>query len=123
MSWTLQLPWLPPGLNGPQGLMRMHWSQKRKAGEAAYLLVRAALPSTPPPKPPLRLTYVLRYARQPRDLDNLAASLKLPLDALVKARALPDDNPGVVAELVLRQEKVPTVKEQGITITLEPLTP
>jgi len=103
--------------------MRMHWTQRRRTKEQITLAVLASLPSRRRVAGPVRLRYTLRYARARRDLDNLGASLKYPLDALVSAGVLEDDSPEHVAELVLRQEKVARVADQGFTIELEPLTP
>jgi len=117
------LPLKPPGLNGPKGLMRMHYRERVRLTEVFDLAVLAALPSRNLIPGPVRVTYTVHYARQPRDPDNLAASLKFPLDAVVKAGVLEDDGPHVVAELVTRQIKVPRVKDEGCTLEIEQLSP
>jgi Holliday junction resolvase RusA-like endonuclease len=121
VTWQIFVPYTPPGLNGSNGLIRAHWTKRRKMAADCLLRTLAALPSKQRIAGPLRLRYTRRYARQPLDLDNLAASIKLPLDALVKAGVLEDDNPRVISELVTRQEKVATVAEEGYSIQLEPL--
>ncbi|MCP4661023.1 MAG: hypothetical protein GY856_36945 [bacterium] len=55
------------------------------------------------------------------DLDNLAGSAKVVLDALQELRVIEDDKPAIVAEFVSRQRKVATVAEEGFTIELTPL--
>lgn len=74
-----------------------------------------------PVEPPLRVTYELRYARTPRDLDNVAASVKPVLDALKHLGVIEDDKPAIVAELVTKQTKVAHVKDEGFTIELTTL--
>lgn len=121
MTWAIEIPELPAGLNGAKGLLRMHWSARERLQRRWDHWVSWAVScASAPPQPPLRLVYVRRYARQPMDLDNAASSLKQPLDALVRSGALPDDGPEVVIELVTRQEKVGKVADQGIRIELHP---
>jgi Holliday junction resolvase RusA-like endonuclease len=122
MTWSIELDRLPAGLNGRGGLLRMHWTKREELQRIWNALVSWAVSSAPPaPRPPVRLVYVRKYARQPMDLDNAASSLKQPLDALVRCGALPDDGPQVVVELVTRQEKVGKVADQGIRIELHPI--
>lgn len=122
MTWELFVPRLPPGLNGKGGLIRKHWTKRAKEQAAwDFEILLLAREAGPAPKPPLRLTYTRQYARLPCDLDNAAASLKQPLDALVRSGAIHDDSPDIIAELIVRQVKVARVKDQGIVIKLEPI--
>ena len=73
------------------------------------------------PQLPLKLTYTRCYARQPMDLDNASASIKIPLDALVHSGLLEDDNPTIIGEFITRQKKVPRMIDQGIWIRLDHL--
>lgn len=47
---------------------------------------------------PMRVE-MTRYTPQTLDIDGLYGSLKIPLDALVKADLLPDDDPDCIAEV------------------------
>ena len=120
MSWRISVARLPKSLNGSGGMLRQHWAKRHKAQKEWDALIWPLVAcAAAPPKPPLRLIYTRRYARLPMDLDNAAASLKQPLDALVRSGAIEDDGPQIIAELVTRQVKVAKVAAQGITIELE----
>jgi len=56
------------------------------------------------------------------DLDNAAASLKYPMDAMRHIGLIPEDNPLVVSAIEVKQVKVAKVKDQGVLIRLEPDT-
>ena len=111
---------LEPGLNGDGGLMREHWAQaghrkKRLEGIVANLIRTGDLRAV---KVPCLLVYTRRYARQPMDWDNAAASAKHLKDALVAFDVIPDDDPRYVFKFDVRQVKVKTEGEQGTAIDL-----
>lgn len=54
-----------------------------------------------------------------RQIDNLYAAAKVPLDAMRRAGVLPDDNPEIVYDLRCRQTPVKRRKDQHTTIILE----
>ncbi len=117
----LWIPELPPGLNGGSGLMRMHWTKKKKLQGRwdLYILAKVKHHQGKCPQTPLKLTYTRCYAKLPMDLDNAAASIKIPLDGLVHSGLIPDDNPSIIGAFEVRQRKVPRMIEQGIWIRLE----
>ena len=90
---TIPLPWAAPPLSLND---RMHWRPKaekvRQAREAARWAIRAAQPRPTP----MAAAEVVLHWRVPnlirRDLDNLAATLKPVIDALVDEGVLPDDD-------------------------------
>jgi hypothetical protein len=104
---------LPPGLNGHEGLLRMHWTARRLLRERWHVLVRQALDSLPDITAqgevyPFDKTHpctilALRKDYRLMDWDNFGASLKPVLDGLVKCGMLADDGPAVVREMKLRQ--------------------
>ncbi len=127
----LWLPgWLPPGLNGPEGLLRRHW-RKRSQDKLA---IRGRIVTTglwwdhadipcnvvrghrlfPAPRP-CRIIWT-RYAVRLMDFTNAAASFKNLEDVLVDLGVLEDDSPKFVTELVVRQEKV---KKPGVGCSVE----
>lgn len=94
------------GLNGAGGLLRMHWTRRKRYTEAV-----AAIVSTPRGRPApfqrsggkVSVSIHRAYKAKPMDADNLHATAKPVLDALVKARIIPDDSPDVI-ELVVKQK-------------------
>lgn len=87
----------PPGLNGNDGLLRMHWSGRKRLAARLELMLMQALAAgqiqVERPKGKVRVTYVRSYRANPMDEDNLAASAKPVLDALVKLGVLVNDSP------------------------------
>lgn len=87
------------GLNGSGGLMRMHWTRRRRYNEAV-----ASIVSTPRGRPApfhrsggkVSVLLVRAYKARQMDTDNLHAAAKPVLDALVRARIIPDDSPDVI---------------------------
>ena len=94
-TWTLRLPYTTPPLSLNQ---RLHHMVKARitvdVKDATGLLVRAA---KVPACEHIRVTlhYVPRDNRR-RDADNLVATSKVCLDAIVRAGVVPDDNPQYV---------------------------
>jgi hypothetical protein len=81
----------PPGLNGSKGLMRMHWTARKRLATKIQLLIRSA--GVPPSfKERVRVTYGRSFRAEPMDEDNLVASFKLVGDALVRLGILEGDS-------------------------------
>jgi len=118
--------YLAPGLNGKDGLLRMHWSRRRALARDLSIWIRCISASlsgcSTPLTGPVLVRYTRRYAKQPMDWDNLGASFKLIGDALVRAGVLADDSPKVIGRLELAQVKVASIKKQGTTIEIEEQT-
>lgn len=94
-SWTLIIPLSPVSLNT---FLRLHWAERNSLqfdwDLAVSVLVREQK------IPPLEAVSVLLTAvyrvRRRRDPDNVMATLKILMDALVKSGVLPDDSMGHV---------------------------
>jgi hypothetical protein len=124
---TLTFAELPPGLNGHDGLLRMHWTARRNLMERWHLLVREALdaanwqpqllftPATP------CVCLALRIDARSMDWDNFGASLKPVLDGLVKCGVVSDDGPDVIRHLTLYQQKATSGKIHKLQLRLRPL--
>ena len=116
--------WLPPGLNGKLGLERMHWATKKRMREALEEKVADWYDREDTPidlvlsGQQVRATYT-RYSVRLMDVDNLAASCKLPFDALRDAYLTPDDNPYTIVSLTCHQEKVDHLVDQGFKLEFE----
>lgn len=115
----LTIPRIPIGPNGPKGLFRLHWAARRKDRDAWALEIQVAMRGVP--KPPLfaatgfKHVTIHQVRRRKFDHDNLTASCKHILDALVSAGLIVDDSPGWIA-LKVTQE---TGKEHRTEITIE----
>jgi hypothetical protein len=105
-------PDVPPGMNGQNGLLRMHWSErKRIKGKFTWLIHEKQFPKKPNK---FRLKIINHYSNVPMDWDNLASRLKIVGDALKFAQRIKDDSPEFITELKLDQRKVKTRKESHI---------
>ena len=100
----------PPSLNGPGGLMRMHWDAKRKMKELwTFLLLEAMSPEEIEMFKHRRFKRCrVVYTRHTThhvglDWDNMAASFKLLGDSLEDLNVLKDDSPKVIADFSPRQ--------------------
>lgn len=117
MSITLNIPELAPSLNGKGGLLRMHWTRRKKLLTKWQYLVMAAA-NGKRHVGPCHITIIRNYASSPLDQDNCYAAAKLPLDALRKCGIIKDDDNDTVLSLSCKQAKVATRKEQGTTIII-----
>jgi Holliday junction resolvase RusA-like endonuclease len=111
---TLTIPSLAPGMNT---LLRMHFRSYGKIRDTWQTQIRAAA-GTKRFDGPCSVSIVRYYASNAMDLDNLYSTCKIPLDALVRAKVLNDDNPDAVADLTCKQVKVATRKEERTEIEL-----
>jgi hypothetical protein len=128
---------LPPSLNGPGGLIRMHHRRKAKLRGEIGVLVLAFMPwavrqarssnrlrSLPALPGRWRVQFTRRSLRANLlDADNLAASFKLLGDALVDQCVLTDDSPRYLGQLVPDQERVDDRRETGTHLLFEPMEP
>lgn len=104
-----------PGMNGKGGLIRMHWTKKKKLKELYTWLVRQATKNVHPGKVSIEL---VRYSSgAPMDYDNLVSTGKLIFDSIVSAGVIPDDKDSVIVERKYRQEKC-KILEQRTVITI-----
>lgn len=113
MTQSFFIPKLPPMLNGEKGLLRMHWSRRKKLNERWVWLIREQKPQKHSGRVIVEFT---RVSTRRADLDNIAASFKPVGDALVKCGVVKDDNSGVIKELRVKWEKG---REQGVRIVIK----
>jgi hypothetical protein len=93
----LVLPDVPVGLNGTKGLLRMGWRARSRYNKYWHQLVRAAaIPTGKPPKGK-QMVFVSQLRPRLLDPDNLAASCKPILDALVAWKLIKDDSEKYIA--------------------------
>ena len=121
MKVSIFLPEIPPGLNGPKGLIRNNRWALGEVKNRLTLLTLASLPSRDPIPGPVQVTCTTFYAKLPRDWENAACAAKYPMDAIVRAGVLEDDNPTVIPCMIHKQTKVRSLKDQGYLIEIETL--
>lgn len=111
-QWRLDLPYPRPPLS--QNDRRGHWAGRHRLVEqirtdVGWLVRRAKIP------PLLRITVQLHYqprAAGRRDPDNLTATSKPCVDALVAAGVVADDTPAFVDQL-MPEIHPPAAKPEG----------
>ncbi len=97
MKTVLEFPLVMQGLNGKDGLIRMHWSKRKKLKEKLTWLVLGQSRARHLGR--VRISYHRNYKSRPFDLiDNMPASLKLLMDAIVAAGLIEDDSPDFIPE-------------------------
>ena len=107
--------YLPIGINR---LLRMHWAVRKKEQAKLIELIREQVEGTAFDTP-VHVTYTRKSIRY-MDWDNAAGSFKLLGDALVDLGVIPDDNPKVITQFDVRQEKVSRRVEQGFECQICP---
>lgn len=95
MKTTLTIPGRLEGLNGSKGLIRDNrWNRKKKKNSYQWLFLSQ---TTNRHTAEVKLT-LTRYGKREMDYDNLVATGKIPIDALVSAGIIADDNSKSIIE-------------------------
>ncbi len=115
MITKLVLDELPPGLNGPDGLIREHFAARKKRKDRYFFKIRSQTLNRH--TGPVKITYT-RYCNRFMDWDNASASVKLLMDCLKDAKIIVDDSPKVVVEFSTKQVLVER-KSQRAEIIIE----
>ena len=87
----LVIPEVPRSPNGPKGTIRMHWRARGKYNAYWRTLVRSQVFALYPCQKRMRVQ-ISQMRGKLMDKDNLFASCKPILDALVKLELIRDDN-------------------------------
>lgn len=97
------LPFALPGLNSKGGLIRSHWSSRKKLKEEIqWEIIGQGIVQF---EGQVRIEYT-RYSKRTLDWDNCMASMKLLLDSLVKCGVIEDDSLKIIPEAPkMAQEK------------------
>ena len=116
MITEIVFPGWVPGMNGKDGLIRMHHTKKTALRNAYFYEIRST--TTNQHKGPVRLELVRHSIGREMDYDGLVSTGKLLIDALVNAKVLPDDNPGIIAQREYTQTKAINQKSQMTVIRI-----
>ena len=109
------LPYVVPGLNGSDGLIREHWTKGRKRKKNILLDILAQKKRKSVAKQKCLIIFVT-YRTRLMDWDNCVASFKYIGDALKTANIIIDDAPKVIQYLFPIQKKVQSSKEERTEI-------
>lgn len=115
MILIFRRPDYPPSLNGNDGLLRLHWSKRKKVLEKFMWMIRGMRQDRL--RNPCTLVITNYYARVPMDWDNLAGRLKIVGDALVKLKLIKDDSPKFIESCQLSQIKVDKLDKEQLVFT------
>jgi len=104
-SVTVSIPFLLPGLNGKDGLIRQHYHNAAKVKAQLLAQVKAKKSGTFGDAR-VKVICTRFYCGAAMDFDNAAASFKHFMDAIVKAGIIADDGPDIIDEWTVRQIRV-----------------
>lgn len=110
-----KLPYVVPGLNGPDGLIREHWSKAERRKKTLYYDLLSQKSPNKLPKTKCFIIFVT-YRVTLMDWDNCVASFKHIGDAMKQANIIKDDAPNVVEYMFPVQKKVGSRKEERTEI-------
>lgn len=115
-SQTIFINKLPPGLNGSNGLMQLHWAKYQKLKDKWIEYVFEIQPKRHVGK--VDITYTRKSVRM-MDFDNLSASFKPVGDALEELGVIDDDSPATIRKFDVRWKKANMMRAQGVEIIIE----
>ena len=90
---TIGVSEVPVSPNGNNGLLRMHWTRRRKYFQKWQHLIRAEITYSPEkPEKKKQRVHILQFRKQLLDKDNLYSSCKPLLDAACNLNLLYGDS-------------------------------
>ena len=125
-SRSVTIEVMPDARLSKNRLRSTHWQTlsklSKKAREDAFILSLAEKPDDweTPARATVEITQY--HARTPLDYEGLACQAAAYLDGMVDAGILLDDSPAVVVRYEMAHQKVKTVAESRITITVKPVS-
>jgi hypothetical protein len=118
----IEVPLLAPSLNGPNGLIRMHFGEYKKHKDKwTWWIKKSALGKKAPE--PCTIHMERYYSKQPLDWDNFFSCFKVPGDSLRAAGIISDDNPKCVVGITGEQIKVGKIKDEKTVIIIKAVEP
>lgn len=118
LKTVLTIPELVHGLNGDKGLIRMHFRERKRLKDKwAWLFISQAKGQSHKGRVKVTIT---RFCLKPMDdFDNLAATMKIPLDAAKAAKIIVDDKIKVIGQPTFHQVRVKYENQQKYVIEIE----
>jgi hypothetical protein len=115
MTLTIEIDDTAPGLNGSQGLIRMHYHNRTKLKNKWILLIRSK--TLDKFKGKVTIDYYRSSVIAP-DADNLSASFKFIGDALVANGVIEDDSMDVVTRFTAHWLKAKNNSDKRTVIVI-----
>lgn len=112
MTTELIFPGRIAGMNGKGGLIRTHWTQKKKMKEQYLWMVRQQTKNQHPGT--VRLELIRHSAGVEMDYDNLVATGKNLVDSIVEAGVIKDDKQSIIIERDYRQVKCKILDQKTV---------
>ena len=122
---SLTIEVMPDNRLSKNGLRKSNWRVSQKlsaeAREVAFILGLAEMPPNweTPDKATVSITQF--HARRPMDYDGLACAVAPSIDGLVDCGILTDDDPQHIVSYTINHEKVRTMAENRVAITVTPV--
>ena len=122
---ALTIEVMPDSRLSKNGLRKSNWRVSQKlsaeAREVAFILGLAEMPSNweTPDKATVSITQF--HARRPMDYDGLACAVAPSIDGLVDCGILTDDDPQHIVSYTINHQKVRTMAENRVAITVTPV--
>jgi Holliday junction resolvase RusA-like endonuclease len=121
MITTLTINEKVPSNNGTNGLLRMHWRERKKIKVRYFWLFRAQTQNKHTGRVKIHIQHYYRL-KPIADYDNLVSTCKLLFDALKDAAVIVDDNQLVTGIPTFEQIRVKNLKDVKTVITVSDLT-
>jgi len=113
-SLVIEIPGLPPTYNA---INRLHFAKKNKIKDQWVNAVMLSTTGKKPEKPLSNCYLVLvRFSCSMPDYDGLVSGFKHPIDGLVRAGVLVDDNYAITGQWDCRWKKVSSRKDERIRL-------
>lgn len=120
MKTILTIPGRVHGLNGKEGLLNLHYRRRAELKEKwTWLFLSQARGNQHPGR--VKITITRYCVRELQDYDNLAATMKMPLDCVKKANIITDDKMKTIGQPTLLQVRVPDAAHEKYIIEIEDL--
>ena len=116
----------PDGRLSKNGLRRANWRQSQQliaqARVDGFVLGQIEMDSSWKTPEQASVHIIQYYARRPFDFDGLACACAPTMDGLVDCGVLVDDDPSHIVRYTLSHQKVHTMPENRVEITVTPIS-
>jgi len=126
MTESITVTIKPDGRLSKNGLRRSNWRESQQLIAQArldgFVLGQIEMGGSWKTPEQASVHIVQYYARQPFDFDGLACACAPTIDGLVDCGVLEDDDPSHIVRYTLAHQKVHTMPENRVEITVTPIS-